>query len=66
MSKKLPIVAALCLSTFAGFAGGLCGQLAPGPQSKLYHEPTVKIAYQVRKSLLRLMPGKRWPFLADP
>lgn len=50
MSKKVPIVAALCLATFAGFVGGLCGQLVPGPQSKLYGVTTTQVAYQVKKT----------------
>lgn len=49
MRKKVLIVAALSLATFAGFVGGLCGQLVPGPQSKLYGVTTTQIAYQVRK-----------------
>jgi MFS family permease len=46
MKKKIPIVAALCLATFANFSSGLAGQLSPGPQAKLYGVDTTKIAYQ--------------------
>lgn len=47
MRRKIPIIAALCLATFTGFCGGLCGQLVPGPQSKLYGVTTTQMAYQV-------------------
>jgi hypothetical protein len=43
----VPIVATLCLATFAGFSGSLCGQLIPAPQSKLYKVTTTQMAYQV-------------------
>ncbi|KAN0108687.1 MFS multidrug transporter-like protein [Hyaloscypha variabilis] len=46
MRRKVPIVATLCLATFAGFSGSLCGQLIPAPQSKLYKVTTTQMAYQ--------------------
>jgi hypothetical protein len=54
MRRKIPIVAALCLATFSGFCGGLCGQLVPGPQSKLYGVTTTQMAYQVRTLIQQL------------
>jgi len=43
----VPIVATICLATFAGFSGSLCGQLIPAPQAKLYKVTTTQMAYQV-------------------
>lgn len=48
MRKKAPIVVALCLASFAGFSGGLGGQLIPAPQAKLYGVTISQMAYQVR------------------
>ncbi len=48
MSKKVPIVIALCIATFAGFTASLGGQMVPVPQSKLYSKTTVQMAYQVK------------------
>lgn len=49
MKKKIPIVAALCLATFAGFSASLAGQLIPGPQALLYGVTKTQMAYQVRE-----------------
>lgn len=47
MSKKVLIVAAICLAAFSGFVSPLAGQLTVQPQSVLYHKTTTQIAYQV-------------------
>lgn len=46
MSKKVLIVAAICLAAFSGFVSPLAGQLTVQPQSVLYHKTTTQIAYQ--------------------
>jgi hypothetical protein len=47
MSKKLKILAVICLATFSGFPACLAGQLQVVPESKLYKVSTTQIAYQV-------------------
>lgn len=51
MSKKLKILAVICLATFSGFSACLAGQLQVVPQSKLYKVTTTQMAYQVRFSV---------------
>ncbi|KAF5876774.1 putative polyamine transporter protein [Botrytis fragariae] len=57
MRRKVPIVAALCLATFAGCAGGLAGQLIPAPQAKLYGVEITKMAYQTSCSNAGMIAG---------
>jgi hypothetical protein len=47
MSRKVAIVAVLCLAVFAGFVAPLAGQLNLKPQSTLYKHTTTQIAWQV-------------------
>jgi invasion protein IalB len=47
MSKKVGIVAVLCLAVFSGFVAPLAGQLNVKPQSALYKQSTTHIAWQV-------------------
>jgi hypothetical protein len=47
MSRKVGVVAVLCLAVFAGFTAPLAGQLNVRSQSALYHKQTTQIAYQV-------------------
>jgi hypothetical protein len=60
MSKKIGIVAVLCLAVFSGFVAPLAGQLNVKSQSALYKQSTTHIAWQVcshcnsiRKSILK-------------
>jgi hypothetical protein len=60
MSKKVGIVAVLCLAVFSGFVAPLAGQLNVKSQSALYKQSTTHIAWQVcshcnsiRKSILK-------------
>jgi MFS family permease len=46
MSKKVGIVAVLCLAVFSGFVAPLAGQLNVKPQSTLYQQSTTHIAWQ--------------------
>jgi hypothetical protein len=50
MSKKVGIVAVLCLAVFSGFAAPLAGQLNVKSQSALYKQITTHIAWQVCSS----------------
>jgi hypothetical protein len=47
MSKKVSIVAVLCLAVFSGFVAPLAGQLNVKSQSVLYKQTTTHIAWQV-------------------
>ncbi|ESZ92443.1 hypothetical protein SBOR_7160 [Sclerotinia borealis F-4128] len=57
MRKKAPIVAALCLATFAGLASCLAGQLIPAPQAKLYGVEITKLAFQTSCSNAGMIVG---------
>jgi hypothetical protein len=47
MSKKIGIVAVLCLAVFSGFVAPLAGQLNVKSQAALYGQTTTHIAWQV-------------------
>jgi hypothetical protein len=47
MSKKIGIVAVLCLAVFSGFVAPLAGQLNVKSQAALYKQTTTHIAWQV-------------------
>ncbi len=59
MSKKIGIVAVLCLAVFSGFVAPLAGQLNVKSQSVLYKQSTTHIAWQVCSHALNLQKSSQ-------
>ncbi len=55
MSKKLGIVAVLCLAVTASFAAALAPQLDVKPLATLYKQTTTHIAWQVARDISEII-----------